>query len=144
MKARYDAVVIGTGFGGFWTTQVINDVQVNEAHNGYLEVILHLGFVGLFITCMFVFECGWDARRALSDDFDWGNLSVCFVVMSVVYNIGEASIDSLTNHFTAMQLFLVLTCQRPSVSTREPVSASRAQLGGPKSASRAEPALAIH
>jgi exopolysaccharide production protein ExoQ len=107
--------ILGTGFGAFWTSQRAADVEVNEAHNGYLEVLLQMGAVGLFISCMFLFACAWDARATLAEDYDWGSLCICFVLMSVVYNVGEASIDSFTNHLTAMQLFLLVTCRGVSV-----------------------------
>ena len=38
---------LGYGFGSFWTLRRILDHHIGEAHNGYLEVCLGLGFVGL-------------------------------------------------------------------------------------------------
>lgn len=107
--------IIGSGFGAFWTSQVQAVVNVNEAHSGYLEVILNLGTVGLFLTSMLFFTFTWNARNALAFDFDWANLCVCFIIVNLVYNIGEASMDSLTGHLMAMTFLLALSCQRYSL-----------------------------
>jgi len=49
--------------------------MVNEAHNGYLEVLLQLGLVGLVITSMFLLSFGRSAVRALTHDYDWASLA---------------------------------------------------------------------
>ena len=44
-----DAPLFGHGYSGFWTQRVVAMVTVNEAHNGYLELILILGVLGLLL-----------------------------------------------------------------------------------------------
>ncbi len=99
--------VFGYGFGGFWTDAMRHAVGSSHAHNGYLEVILSLGVFGLFLVTMFLLSCCRKAQKTLVNDFDWGALWICYLLMAVVHNIGEPSIDGLTSHLTAVLLFLV-------------------------------------
>ena len=109
--------VLGVGFGGFWTSQTEAEVMVNEAHNGYLAVLLGLGFVGLLICSMFLLSFGRKAVQALAYDYDWASLCICFLLMATVHNISESSFDSFTRHLMAMILFLAVTL--PAVTKRE-------------------------
>lgn len=129
--------VLGCGFGGFWTSRTTAEAIVNEAHNGYLEVLLQLGFIGLLITSMFLLSFGRSTARALAYDYDWASLCICFLLMAAVHNISETSFDSFTSHLMAMVLFLAVTLPavikcaptkrsmaRPTASVRRPWSLS--------------------
>lgn len=96
--------VLGYGVGGFWTTAMRN-LTSSHAHNGYLDVLLSLGFLGLLLVSMFWLSCCQKAQRAITGDFDLGILFVCYLIMSVVHNISESSIDSLTSSLTAIIVF---------------------------------------
>ena len=115
--------ILGSGYGALWTLDtIIAATGVSEAHNGYLEVLLQLGLVGLFITGMFLLSCVRKAHRTLQNDFDWGCLCMCFILMTVVHNITESSIDSFTRHLMANVLFLTITA--PVVALTEPQECS--------------------
>jgi exopolysaccharide production protein ExoQ len=100
--------VIGGGFGGFWTSTTRMAFEVGESHNGYLDVILGLGFAGIFLISMFLLSSSKKAMALLSQDFDWGALWIGFIIMAVIHNITETSIDSLTSQLTAVILFLAV------------------------------------
>ena len=98
--------VVGSGFGGFWTSRTREFFQISEAHNGYLEVLLSLGFVGILLVSLFLLSCCRKAHRELSNNFDWGVICICYIIMAVVHNVGESSIDTLTSQLMAVVLFL--------------------------------------
>lgn len=100
--------IFGHGFGGFWTQKLRKEIM-SEAHSGYLDVILNLGFIGILLVSIFLLSSSRKAHRELSQDFDWGVLWICFLIMSVVHNITESSIDSLTSQLTAIILFLTVS-----------------------------------
>ena len=116
---------LGGGFGGFWTSRTEVEAMVNEAHNGYLEVLLQLGFVGLLITSMFLLSFGRSAARALAYDYDWASLCICILLMAAVHNMSESSFDSFTRHLMAMVLLLAVTL--PAVTKRAQTKRSLAQ-----------------
>ena len=62
----------------------------NEAHNGYIETYLNLGWIGLILLGLIV-ATGY--RRAISSlrvDPEMGTLKLMFLVVGLVYNLSEA------------------------------------------------------
>jgi O-antigen ligase len=101
--------ILGHGFGSFWITLKTTSLDILSSHNGYLDVLLGLGFLGIFLTAAFLLSFGRKAYRILFYDFNWGVLSICFLIMFVVHNITESSIDSFTLHQSAIIIFLSVT-----------------------------------
>jgi O-antigen ligase len=96
--------VLGHGFGGFWTSEM-RALTMSNAHNGYLDVILNLGFFGILLVSIFFLSCCQKAHRTITKDFDWGVLFVCYLLMAVVHNIAESTVNTLTSSLIAVVLF---------------------------------------
>jgi O-antigen ligase len=111
--------ILGCGFGGFWTTETRKIHNIDEAHNGYLDGLLELGFVGLLLLSMFLLSSCRKAHRELTHDFYWASLWICYLFMAVVHNVAESSINSLTNHMTAGLIFLAICSTAASRYARE-------------------------
>jgi len=93
--------VIGTGFESFWlgerlarlwTFPIVNGI--NEAHNGYLEVYLNLGWVGIALLTRLVWTGYKNILSLLERDPEAGRLRLGFFVIAMVYNFTEAAIRS--------------------------------------------------
>ena len=84
--------LIGHGVGGFWTDKLVKSYKLNEAHNGYLDILLDYGFVGLVFFSLFLLSSCQKAHKELLHDYHWGNFWICFLVMGVIYNVAEATI----------------------------------------------------
>ncbi len=102
--------VLGYGFGAFWTPErsETHD-RAKEAHNGYLDVWLGLGVIGLLLTAKFLLTCCGTAIRSLSQNYDWASLTICYLLMAVVHNISESSINVFSNQLTATCLFVAIS-----------------------------------
>jgi O-antigen ligase len=98
--------ILGKGFGSFWNPGSRDEHEVSEAHCGYLDIILEQGFVGLLILSMFLLSSCWKAQMVMTQDFDWGALWICCLVMTLLHNITESSLNSFTSQLTAVLLFL--------------------------------------
>jgi exopolysaccharide production protein ExoQ len=109
--------VLGHGFGGFWTTEM-RILIYSDAHNGYLDALLNFGFFGLLLLTFFLISCCQKAYRTITDDFDWGILFICYLLMAVTHNIAESSIHSLASSITAIVLFFSVSSLKAS-STNE-------------------------
>ena len=83
--------------------------MVTEAHSGYLDVILNLGFVGILLVSCYLLSSCRKAHKELYHDFDWAVLWISFLIMVVVHNITETSIISFTSQLTAVLLFLTVS-----------------------------------
>ena len=101
--------ILGAGFGGFWTPETRESHQIGEAHNGYLDMVLQLGVVGLLLLVAFLLSSCRKAHRALAYDYDWATFGISLCLMASVHNISESSFDSFTKHLMAVILFLTLT-----------------------------------
>lgn len=113
--------LVGGGFGGFWTPKTQELFQITGAHSGYLDVLIGLGFVGIMLVSLFFLSSCRKAHKVLSHDFDWAILWICYIIMSVVHNIGESSLDSFTSYLTAIILFFTVSSARIQRSGSDPL-----------------------
>jgi O-antigen ligase len=86
----------GAGFESFWLGSRLTKLwnmfvwRPNEAHNGYIEVYLNLGWIGLSLLSV-VLVTGY--RRVVSgvrQDTDTGSLRLAYFVVAVIYSLTEA------------------------------------------------------
>ena len=88
---------LGTGFDSFWLgprLQKIWDIYwwtPNEAHNGYVEVFVNLGWLGVSLLAVVLIVGYWSAFIAWQRDPRVGSLRVAFFWVGVVFNFTEAA-----------------------------------------------------
>jgi O-antigen ligase len=119
--------ILGTGFESFWLGKRPERLEgifyfiPNEAHNGYLEIYLTLGLIGLFILIALIIATFWKTRLELFRNFEWGRFRLGLLVAVVVYNWTEAAFKTIspiwfTFYLIAMDYSrLRLTTTQPSV-----------------------------
>jgi exopolysaccharide production protein ExoQ len=91
--------IVGTGYESFWLGPRLQVIwrafgHINESHNGYLEVYLNLGMVGLFlIVCLLIMS-----YRNISKQFTsapaLAHLNMAFWTVMLFYNMTEAAFKS--------------------------------------------------
>jgi len=121
--------ILGASFGGFWTAETRENHQIGEAHNGYLDMALQLGAVGVLLLMLFLLSSCRKAHRALANDYDWATFGISLLLMAAVHNISESSFHSFTTHLMAVVLFLVLSLPSAMVepSSLDPVNCASNQ-----------------
>lgn len=98
----------GLGFGSFWTPFTRILFRAGEAHNGYLDMVLDLGYLGLILLAVFLLSSCRKAMKGLALDFDWACLWLCFLFMTVLHNATESSLNSFASPLPALLVFLAL------------------------------------
>jgi exopolysaccharide production protein ExoQ len=104
--------IFGAGFMSFWTGDRMQEiwrrvgVSINQAHNGYLEQYLNLGYAGVALIVAVIVSGLIHAHRHMNDDRTAALLRVAFIVCAIVYNFTEASFYGINN----MWLLLLLGC----------------------------------
>lgn len=87
----------GVGFESFWLGERARQLweehlwRPNQAHNGYLEVFLNLGWVGVALLGLVI---AWGYRNmvgALRRESGLGGLRLVFFMVALVYNLTEAA-----------------------------------------------------
>ncbi len=108
--AMHTNPLLGTGFESFWLGGRLERVWnmsvqgIEEAHNGYLEVYLNLGWIGVFLL-IWLLVFGY--RRAMSTyqiDPGTGRLCLSYLVAAMIYNLTEAGFRMLTPIWFALLL----------------------------------------
>ncbi len=105
--------VLGYGFGGFWT-DAHRAASSSHAHNGYLDIVLNMGFVGLFLFSMYLIYCCRAACKLMIKNYDWGYLWICILLMSLVHNISESTTTSLIGIMSIFNLFMLMSTTESS------------------------------
>ena len=102
--------ILGVGFGGFWVTyMVFPKMVINEAHNGYLDVFLELGLVGLILLFFLIFSFLKIAIKNYKYDVNWGSLQITIIIMALVHNITESSLFKPALFIWNVLLFIVIS-----------------------------------
>lgn len=93
--------LIGAGFHSFWLGDRLRQLegtfywQPNQAHNGYLEIYLNLGAMGLVFFLGFIFTAYRNCRNAVVAGYDSGRFRMTLLGVSLIYGITEAGFREL-------------------------------------------------
>ncbi len=115
----------GAGFETFWVGprvarvyEMVGGVQMtNESHNGYVEVYLNLGWLGLGLIALILGQGYRKAVSALRRDRALGALLLVYVVTAVAFNISEAGFRMLSVEWFFLLLSVVAASAVTSVAT---------------------------
>jgi O-antigen ligase len=114
--------IFGHGFESFWLGDRYRRLQAmwwygpTMAHNGYIEMYLNLGWVGLLFLTGIIVSSYVKLRKTLTSSSDmtdmvmFGRFGMAFLAAYIPYNYTEAAFRSL--HFLFL-IFLVLTIKPP-------------------------------
>jgi exopolysaccharide production protein ExoQ len=89
--------LIGTGFESFWLGTRVKPMwerflwHPNQAHNGYIEIYLNLGWMGLLLLEYQILWGYKNAVDALRVEPNFGTLKIPLVVATVILNLTEAT-----------------------------------------------------
>jgi O-antigen ligase len=100
--------LIGVGYDSFWLGErlqrFLNQYRVSTAHNGYLEIYLELGVVGLSLFFCFLLSTFFTAKKLLTSSFDHGRLRLAMLAVFCVYNLTESGYKVTTFIFFVLLL----------------------------------------
>jgi len=115
--AAADSPVLGTGFESFWNVNVEKVAlglrgyweihNLVSAHNGYIEVYLDLGLVGLCLITTILISGYWRAGKAFQRNREIGPLILPYIVTSAFYNITEGGFRVLGSSWIFLLLAVV-------------------------------------
>ena len=91
--------LLGTGFESFWLGKRLEKVWefigpgskgLQEAHNGYLEVYLNLGWIGLTFLGVMIVTGYPKIVAAFRHSPELASLSLAYFIVGIIYNLTEA------------------------------------------------------
>jgi exopolysaccharide production protein ExoQ len=117
--AAADNPLIGTGFESFWNANArkvarsltlagfLDMSDLVSAHNGYLEVYLDLGWIGVCLIALVIIIGYRRASKAFQRDPEIGSLILAYVTTATFYSITEAGFRVLTPTWIFLLLAVV-------------------------------------
>lgn len=92
-----ESPVVGTGFASFWLgpryhhMAELTGMELNQAHNGYLETYLNLGWIGVALLALILIT----AYRRVVKRVRWmspvASLGLAYIMVAILENFTEAS-----------------------------------------------------
>jgi O-antigen ligase len=138
--------LFGTGFESFWLGERLKKLwsiywwHPNEAHNGYIEVYLNLGWTGILLLAVVLGTAYKRIVRGVFRGEEAANLRLAFLVVALTYNFTEAAFKMLHPVWITL-LFAMFAVPRskelvPRSEALLPLEADVENVGTPESAQR--------
>jgi O-antigen ligase len=114
---------IGAGFESFWNSPNVEKARrtllnwgwsplvvlgyLNEAHDGYVEIYLQLGWIGICLISLVLIGGYRRGVEAFRRDPELGSLSIAYIATVAVYNITEAGFRTMSLSWIFLLLAIV-------------------------------------
>lgn len=124
--------IVGEGYESFWLGSRLQRIWeyiqgVNQAHNGYLEIYLNLGWIGVALLVTVLISGYRNVIRAIRDQESAASLRLAYFVTVCVYNATEAGFKMMHPMWIVL---LFASAARPALrSAREQLAGYREALG---------------
>lgn len=120
--AQHTNPLLGTGFESFWmgarmqSVWDMSQVGINEAHNGYLEMYLNLGLIGVVLLGLMIVSGYRNAAISFRHDPQLGRLRLAFFTASLIYSFTEAGFRPISPAWIGF--LLAITAAAPGVDAK--------------------------
>ena len=120
--------LLGAGYQSFWLGDRLQQIRhmfegnpLMEAHNGYLEVFLNLGWIGLAVLAFLIVAGYRNTIAAFRHDPETGNLRLAYFVVAVIYNFTEAAFKELNLVWIFFLLAILAVPEAPLLESAYPL-----------------------
>jgi O-antigen ligase len=102
--------VLGAGYESFWLGDRLEKLwsiywwRPRQAHNGYLETFLNLGWIGLAILAALIARGYRNIAAAFRASHPTARLQLAFFTVALVYNVTEAAFKTMHPAWIALLL----------------------------------------
>ncbi len=128
--------VAGAGYESFWLGPRLQqifarfpDMLISEAHNGYLEVFLNLGWIGVSLLAVIMISGYRAAIAAFRKDPDLGGLYLAWLLAAATRAETEAAFRMLSNSWIFLLLAVMAASQLASSPDAEEPASSHVYFG---------------
>jgi O-antigen ligase len=115
--------VFGAGFESFWLGARVEELWARfnwhpgQAHNGYLELYLNLGMVGIVLFAGLIIGTFGKICLTLLRQFELGRFRLAFLVAILIYNFTEATFRNVD---CVYMMFFLIAVDYPTVRGLRP------------------------
>lgn len=110
LEAASHHPIFGAGYAGVWGVgaEISSKVEVEQAHNGYLDVFLQLGMVGIGLLTAFLLAFCDRVKRAFRHVLPWGSYAATVLAGSLIYNNSETSFLEYTSYLWTIMILMTV------------------------------------
>ena len=107
--------ILGTGFESFWLGPRLEKLwniywrHPNEAHNGYIEIYINLGWTGIVLLAVVLVAGYRKIMAAYRRHLPLANLCLAYFLVGMTYNFTEAALFKMLAPAWIFTLF-AMTC----------------------------------
>jgi O-antigen ligase len=126
-----DNPVFGTGFESFWLgtrLQKIWDLwwwHPNEAHNGYIEVYINLGWMGLTLLGILLINGYRNIIATFRTKPEMAEIKLAFFLVAVIYDFTESAIRTMNPIWILFLLSIIAVPDTPAPEEDLPILTRR-------------------
>lgn len=118
--------IIGTGYESFWLGKRLAkmweiDRNITQAHNGYLEMYLNLGWIGVALLAAILVTGYRHIFAVYRADAESGQIGLAYFAVAVVYNLTEATFQMGAPIWILLLLSVTAVPRRSTPSIRTAV-----------------------
>lgn len=122
-----DNPVVGAGFESYWLGARLYKILeivpgLNQAHNGYLEIYLNLGWIGILLLAVLLVTGYVRIVESVRLEPDIGRLRLAYYVAAIIYNLTEAGFKMMSPVWI---MFLVVSAASAAPRRSMRISASQ-------------------
>ncbi len=123
--------VVGLGFGAFWVGHIGDAMypmpnwsrktpgwRPNEGHNGYIDVYVQLGAIGVALMVMVILVAFAGSLNDLQTQFELGSLRLALLLSILMNNITETSFLKGTHALWFLFLLVAINVPRAAAPKR--------------------------
>ena len=116
-------LILGTGYESFWTVDRMSYLwsigkTANQSHNGYIDMYLNLGVVGVFFFVAFILLAYMRASKEFSYSFSMAQIKLVHVVVFCLMNYTEAVFPRPTFQSMLFFIFFMFNSEHFSLSSK--------------------------
>jgi exopolysaccharide production protein ExoQ len=134
--------LVGTGFESFWLGPRLAKLwsiywwHPNEAHNGYIEIYLNLGWIGIALLAMVLITGYRTVMAAYRRDLPMANLRVAYFLVGIAYNFTEAAFFRIQAPAWMFFLFAITNVPWALAPATQPISQNLLRSPNPRMSQR--------
>jgi len=128
-----DNPIIGSGFESFWLGENLLKTwnlywfHLNEAHNGYIELFVNLGWIGIAIFAAVMVTGYRDLIKSFRVDPVWAQIRLAYFVNAAIYSLTEVGFRMLSPVWIFF-LFSAMAIPKDWYAGAPPADGSRSDL----------------
>jgi hypothetical protein len=117
---------VGAGYETFWSGDRLREIWARlgqtetgfiQAHNGYIDAYLNVGFIGVSLLMLAILSGLVKAQRQLEHQYAYAVLRIALILIAVAYNYTEAAFKPV-NNVLVLLLIAILEVPRMRASGR--------------------------